>query len=176
MTQSITSKSKKDFRSTSKLSLTPEERFWQKVEVDSSTGCWNWIGSLSSGYGQFRGHGTSACAHRFSFEMHKGPIPDGYVIDHECCNRKCVNPDHLRAVTPGRNCTLTAERGRSSRWRATQTHCKRGHELAGENVLVNGVGRACRECGRMHARAHYHKKNPTAGRRGPYKGTIIDGV
>lgn len=76
-----------------------EERFWSKVE--KTDGCWNWIaGQLATGYGSFDGNKK---AHRVSYEMHKGKIPDGLFVDHMCHNRLCVNPKHLRVVTHKQN-------------------------------------------------------------------------
>lgn len=72
-------------------------------EVDASTGCWNWtgpIGNQRSGYGRCGKH----WAHRVSFVHFKGLIPDGLQIDHLCRNARCVNPDHLEAVTGTENC------------------------------------------------------------------------
>lgn len=82
---------------------TPEERFWPKVK--KSSGCWEWTaGKNRAGYGILGGaHDGSRLAHRISYELHKGPTPAGMVIDHLCHNPGCVNPAHLRAVSPAAN-------------------------------------------------------------------------
>ena len=73
----------------------PEVRFW--AYVVKGPGCWKWTGSPRSatGYGSFNGTG----AHRYSYELHNGPIPKGLVVRHLCHNPSCVNPDHLRIGT-----------------------------------------------------------------------------
>lgn len=78
-----------------------QARFLKKYRVAES-GCWDWIASKKpNGYGQIqtgrRGEGL-VYAHRVSYELHKGPIPESLVIDHLCRNRGCVNPEHLEAV------------------------------------------------------------------------------
>lgn len=79
-----------------------EERFWPKVE--KSDGCWNWIASTSTpGYGQIFLKGKCISAHRLSYEINVGPIPDGMQIDHTCHNRRCVRPSHLRLATHKQN-------------------------------------------------------------------------
>jgi hypothetical protein len=81
----------------------PEQRFWRRVEKQPS-GCWEWQGALSEwGYGSLVIVGRKVPAHRFSYEIHTGPIPEGLVIDHLCRNPSCVNPEHLEAVTNEEN-------------------------------------------------------------------------
>lgn len=82
---------------------TPEERFWEKV--DMSGACWIWTGARQNfGYGVFGVGGKQIYAHRFSLEMAQGrPIPKGLQVDHSCHVPACVNPDHLKAVTVSEN-------------------------------------------------------------------------
>lgn len=68
-------------------------------EIDNKSGCWNWRGHLSKGYGYF----GPRVAHRVVYEKVIGKIPDGLQIDHLCLNKRCVNPKHLEPVTPKEN-------------------------------------------------------------------------
>ena len=92
------------------------ERFWRKVE--KSDGCWLWKGrSMTVGYGYFstdsgRRHGY---AHRFSWELHNGPIPAGLCVLHKCDVRLCVNPDHLFLGTRTDNSDDKTRKGRVPR-------------------------------------------------------------
>ncbi|UYM26639.1 HNH endonuclease [Arthrobacter phage Bauer] len=87
------------------LTLTDKDlaRYWAKVE--KSEGCWLWTAAtVPSGYGIFH-HRDNHCAqaHRVSFEMANGAIPEHMQVDHMCHNRRCVNPDHMRLVTIKQN-------------------------------------------------------------------------
>lgn len=74
-------------------------RFLTKIQP-ADNGCWIWTGaSLARGYGSFKARGRSHLAHRWSYEAVHGPVPEGLVLDHLCCNPPCVNPEHLEAVT-----------------------------------------------------------------------------
>ena len=81
---------------------TPTDRFWQKVE--KADGCWEWIGAKkNNGYGHLNIGGKTILAHRYSFYLANGPIPEGLMVDHMCHNRACVRPEHLRLVTMKQN-------------------------------------------------------------------------
>ena len=67
-------------------------------------GCWIWQGAIGRhGYGQVRWNNKSTVAHRATYEIYKGKIPKGLIIDHLCSVKSCVNPDHLEAVTLSEN-------------------------------------------------------------------------
>jgi hypothetical protein len=90
---------------------TPEQRFWEKVQKTPT--CWLWIASVNpgTGYGQFGlSHSNMVGAHRYSYELAKGVVPDGYDVHHKCMTRRCVNPDHLEAVTRSENLQMRANR------------------------------------------------------------------
>lgn len=73
-----------------------ETRFWKYVSALSDDECWIWMGSLRRGYGRISiRHSYSIPAHRFSWELHRGSIPNGLDVCHTCDVPACVNPNHL---------------------------------------------------------------------------------
>ena len=133
----------------------PKIRLMAKCRVDEETGCWVWTAAKAGpeyktpgrGYSAFYLDGRLTSGHRASYQLFKGPIPDGMTIDHLCRNTLCVNPDHLEVVTQGEN----TARGFSAGPNAARTGtCHRGHPYDEENTYVrpDGRGRDCRECRR----------------------------
>lgn len=72
------------------------EKLLEKIERIPFSGCHIWMAScMKNGYGQIGYKGTNAYAHRVSWLLQKGPIPDGMNVLHRCDTRCCINPDHL---------------------------------------------------------------------------------
>lgn len=92
------------------------ERFLRYVRVDHDSGAWLWTGGISSsGYGAFWLDGRTMPAHRVSWLLHRGPIPDGMFVCHvhEDLGRHNVNPDHLFLGTAADNMRDASEKGRT---------------------------------------------------------------
>lgn len=124
--------------------------------------CWEWTGWVAkNGYGylwfgkKVGGVGSWACAHRVSYEFSKGPIRDGFDIDHLCRNTRCVRPDHLEAVPPRTNNL----RGYSfAAVNARKTHCPWGHPYDGDNLIRWKGQRRCRACYNASQMRCYYKR------------------
>lgn len=143
----------------------PVARFWRKVntngpEMKRDLGpCWQWLGKPhKSGYGRHSpATGAIVYAHRYSYTLLVGPVPEDLQLDHLCRNTMCVRPDHLDPVTQRENIArseaATAINGR-------KTHCDAGHPLVGDNLHVyliratGTLGRRCRACGAERAREY----------------------
>ena len=95
-----------------------EERFWVKVE--KTDGCWIWTAAKHPhGYGKFVVNNTVYPAHRISWELHNGEIPEGQCVMHICDNTPCIRPDHLRIGTHAEN---MADRDAKGRGNSRQPH------------------------------------------------------
>lgn len=129
--------------------MTPVERFLKLIHKTRT--CWFWIGCLSGrGYGKFK-LGNLMEAHRAAWLLFKGPIPNGMQVLHHCDTKQCVNPAHLFVGTQIDNMRDAISKGSyGGVENLLKTHCKRGHELSGHNLVSTGHGsRGCRRCRNM---------------------------
>lgn len=116
------------------------QRFYSRCEPDPNSGCWLWFGaSRSGGYGRVVTPFRSA-AHRMSYLISKGKIPDGLLVRHKCDTPACVNPDHLLLGTDADNVRDRDERGRTSR------HHGRKGEANNHSALTEQDVREIRRC------------------------------
>ena len=132
----------KDMDAPHRRHLSPEERFWEKV--DKTGDCWVWTAKGNKkGYGRFYLDGGPRLAHRVAYEFANGQIPDGLDLDHTCHVHACVNQAHLRPVTNAQNHqnhqgansnSVSGVRGVSwgkarGKWRATVRLDRKHHDL-----------------------------------------------
>lgn len=114
-----------------------------KITVDPTFGCWLWTGQTDrNGYGiVWRGR-TPVKAYLVVYQAEEGDVPTGKVLDHECRVRACVAPHHLEPVSKAVN-----EMRKLWRVRARRTHCRKGHEMKTNRVVVSHTGGiVCRQC------------------------------
>lgn len=122
-------------------------RLFSQIEIDHTTGCWNWLNTLTkTGYGLFHYGGRKGRrfrVHRFMYAWLIGPVPSsfgGLEFDHFVCNnRKCCNPFHIKLVTHTENS-----------FRSRKTYCKRGHLMAPSRVFST-TKRGCILCERIRS-------------------------
>lgn len=109
----------------------PSQRFWPKVDTSSGPDlCWPWMGkSDPNGYGYFEAEGYRG-AHRVSYFLAYGAIPDGMFVCHRCDNPPCVNPGHLFLGTQADNMSDMWRKGRG----ASPFHARPLAKLTEEDV------------------------------------------
>jgi hypothetical protein len=130
------------------------KRFWSKVNKTPG-GCWLWTGNKNpNGYGRICINYTGTLAHRTSYEIFKGEVPEGLVLDHLCRVRNCVNPEHLEIVTDRIN--ILRGTGFSAK-NASKTHCPQGHPYDDKNTRINldkkgkYQSRHCKTCNKQRS-------------------------
>lgn len=129
-----------------KISLLPLKEKLPHLYTEDAKGCWVLHVVGDHGYGSVGIEGKTYKTHRLVYELFNGPIPEGLVVDHICCNKAYVNPKHLEAVTSQVN---------RERYVATfaRTWCPYGHEYDEENTLWHkrkdrpkSLSKVCRAC------------------------------
>lgn len=114
-----------------RLVLSAEVRFWAKV--DKTAKCWNWIASKKPrGYGHFFADGKQILAHRFSWELHMGPIPAEQCVLHRCDNPACIRPEHLFLGDYADNARDMTQKGRRYQPKPAQMPRGEAHWLHGK--------------------------------------------
>lgn len=146
-------------------------RFWAKVAVGDADQCWLWQGPLSgNGYGRCAIGKRRAwmAAHRVSWTIHHGDIPQGLFVCHHCDVPLCVNPAHLFLGTQTDNMRDAASKGRckgcriggADHWARQKTHCVNGHPFDEANTHWTVAGtRQCRKCRNVCVKAHYKRNH-----------------
>src|SRR4249920_2891056 len=137
--------------------MTEEE--WMEHEgewwiPEPNTGCWLWNMAVSTGgYGRVPRKMSDRLAHRIAYKALKDFIPADKEIDHICCVRSCVNPDHMRVVTRRFN---VLRGNAASAICARRDCCAKGHPYAVDNLYVDKHGtRLCVTCRREYSRQQY---------------------
>lgn len=100
------------------------ERFNEKWTPEPFSGCWLWTAfTARKGYGRIGSGKSVPLAHRVSWTLHRGPIPEGMHVLHHCDTPSCVNPDHLFLGTDADNHRDSVAKGRRRTFRGEQCAC-----------------------------------------------------
>ncbi len=148
------------------------ERFWSRVQKTET--CWLWTGTITpAGYGRVKINGTNVPAHRYAYELTRGPVPNGMTLDHcchnedvacqggpQCLHRRCVTPSHLE-VASSRDNTLRGNTPAAAN--VAKTHCPKGHAYDEANTWISRRGdRHCRACHRNKKRSRHNSSNTSS--------------
>jgi hypothetical protein len=146
----------KPHKGTVKSLMTPKERLLSKIIRNGE--CWEYSAYRNKhGYGYFSINGKQIGAHRASWILHFGPIPEGVQVLHRCDNPPCFRPDHLFLGNQTANMQDCLTKGRFKAPPKLE-YCRKGlHKMEGYNVLHREIrknfdktktyyGRQCRAC------------------------------
>ncbi len=139
------------------ITISRLESLLSKVVIDG--GCWLHTQVHHTGYAYARIKQTRHGIHRIVKVVSTGnKIPDGYVIDHLCRNRNCVNPKHLDIVTQSVNC----KRGDVGAYLASKMlskeRCPQNHAYTKENTYLYKGQRGCKTCRNLRSSYKYYTR------------------
>ena len=134
-------------------------RFWLHVDLDGPIHpihgqCWVWTAGTRDGYGQIKCLGRRVNAHRLSWEINCGEIPDGFCVLHKCDNRLCVNPFHLFLGTNQDNVDDKMEKGRAPRGEKNGLHKLTEEEVLKIRAMYKEGHYSQRELGKLFGVVH----------------------
>lgn len=136
------------------------QRFNAKWKADAN-GCHVWTAAKNKGYGIFTHKGRTWRAHRWALRFIAGvELLEGLQCDHLCNNPSCVNPAHIRQCSHIEN-LMAPHSNTTAKVASEKTHCKRGHELSGVNLLTQRDGtRRCAKCDDLYNAKRRSKRTP----------------
>jgi len=156
------------WRNNGTTELLPRPSVQDRIEAKSlrQGDCTVWTGNKNNmGYGMMLVDGRMQLVHRVVYELKKGPIPTGLVLDHLCRVPTCIEVDHLEPVTQAENCrrgkrgVLHVPGSDINHRNLKKTCCPRGHPYDEKNTYRNAKGhRWCRACARIWTLEAYYRK------------------
>lgn len=115
-----------------------KERFESRIQV--TPGCWWWTAAkCGNGYGHIRHQGRVLYAHRVSFQLYVGEIPQGLHVLHSCDNPLCVNPAHLSVGTHQDNMSDMYAKGRRKAARGLRNGAAKLDERSVQRILCSDL-------------------------------------
>ena len=141
-----------------------------RINIDSKTGCWNWIGATSYfGYGKVTYNKRTINTHRLAAHLWLGfDLNDSRMVLHKCDNPPCINPKHLFFGSSKDNVQDCINKGRFHAGAANseRSQCRKGHAYTPENTLWSYNKRnskyhryrRCRICSRNNSSRCYKNK------------------